>query len=150
MLSTNPAASTKVAKGTTVQVTVAAEPPIPVPSVVGQDQVQAQTTLQNAGFQVQVVPTPSSTVAAGKVISTTPAAGTLTPKGTTIQMAVSTGPQAVVVPNVINQTREAGTAALTSSGFNVVVNGCAAGQIIATQSPSGGEAPPGTTVTIGC
>jgi len=150
VLSTNPAAGTKAAKGSTVQVTVATEPPVPVPSVVGQDQVQAQTTLQNAGFQVQVVPTPSSTVAAGKVISTTPTAGTPTPKGTTIQMAVSTGPQAVVVPNVINQTREAGTAALTGAGFNVTVNGCAPGAIIATQSPSGGEAPPGTTVTIGC
>ena len=65
-------------------------------------------------------------------------------------MAVSTGPQAVVVPNVISQTREAGTAALTQAGFNVVVNGCAPGAIIATQSPSGGEAPPGTQVTIGC
>ncbi|HUV10999.1 MAG TPA: PASTA domain-containing protein, partial [Acidimicrobiia bacterium] len=150
VLSTNPPAGTAVAKGSGVQVTVASEPPVPVPSVVGQDQVQAQTTLQNAGFQVTVVPTPGNTVAAGKVISTNPEAGTLTPKGTTIQMAVSTGPQAVPVPNVINQAREAGTAALTQVGFNVVVNGCAAGQIIATQSPSGGEAPPGTTVTIGC
>ena len=150
VLSTDPVAGTKVAKGSPIAVTVAAEPPVPVPSVVGQDQVQAQTTLQNAGFQVTVVPTPSNTVAAGKVVSTTPAAGTPTPKGTTIQMAVSTGPQAVVVPNVISQTREAGTAALTQAGFNVVVNGCAPGAIIATQSPSGGEAPPGTQVTIGC
>ena len=150
VLATDPVSGTKVAKGSTVKLTVAAEPPVAVPAVVGQDQVQAQTTLQNAGFQVQVVPTPSNTVAAGKVISTTPAAGTLTPKGTTIQMAVSTGPQAVAVPNVINQTREAGTAALTQAGFNVVVNGCIAGQLIATQNPSGGEAPPGATVTIGC
>lgn len=150
VLATNPAAGATAAKGSTVQVTVATEPPVPVPSVVGQDQVQAQTTLQNAGFQVTVVPTPSNTVAAGKVISTTPAANTPTPKGTTIQMAVSTGPQAVAIPNVINQTREAGTAALTSAGFSVTVNGCAPGAIIATQNPSGGEAPPGTVVTIGC
>ena len=150
VLATTPPAGTKVAKGTTVQVTVAAEPPVPVPSVVGQDQVQAQTTLQNAGFQVQVVPTPSSTVAAGKVISTNPAAGTLAPKGSTVQVAVSTGPQSVTVPNVISQTREAGTATLTMAGFNVTVNGCAPGAIIATQNPSGGEAPPGSVVTIGC
>ena len=98
-----PAGGTKVDKGTTVQVVVAAEPPVDIPNVDGQDQVAAQQALQAAGFQVQVVPTPSDTVPGGKVISTDPAAGTKAPKGTTVSMQVSTGPTTVAIPNVVGQ-----------------------------------------------
>jgi serine/threonine-protein kinase len=150
VLSTNPVAGTKVDKGTAVELTVAKEPPVDVPSVAGQDQVQAQTTLQNAGFQVTVAGAPSNTVAAGKVISTNPAGGTKAPKGSTVTMSVSTGPQSVAIPNVIGQTREAASATLTGAGFSVTINGCNPGQAIVSQNPAGGEAPPGSAVTIGC
>jgi serine/threonine-protein kinase len=150
VLSTNPAANTTVDKGTAVELQVAAEPPVAVPNVAGQDQVAAQTALQAAGFQVTVQGVPNNTVAAGKVISTNPAGGTMAPKGTTITMQVSTGPTSVAIPNTIGQTRENGTAALTGAGFNVTVNGCAPGGLIVSQSPAGGEAPPGSAVTIGC
>jgi serine/threonine-protein kinase len=150
VLSTDPVAGTKVAKGTAVTVAVAAEPPVAIPSVAGQDQVAAQTALQAAGFQVTVQGTPSNTVAAGKVIATTPAADTKAPKGSTVTMQVSTGPQSVAIPNTIGQTREAASAALTGAGFNVTINGCNPGQAIVSQTPAGGEAPPGTAVTIGC
>jgi beta-lactam-binding protein with PASTA domain/tRNA A-37 threonylcarbamoyl transferase component Bud32 len=150
VLATNPAAGTTVDKGSAVEVQVAAEPPVDVPSVVGQDQVAAQNTLQTAGFQVTVQPVPNNTVAAGKVVATTPAGGTKAPKGTTITMQVSTGPTSVAIPNVVGQTRENASAALTGAGFNVTINGCAPGATIASQNPAGGEAPPGTGVTIGC
>jgi len=65
-------------------------------------------------------------------------------------MQVSTGPQSAAVPNTIGQTREAASAALTGAGFNVTINGCNPGQAIVSQTPAGGEAPPGTAVTIGC
>jgi serine/threonine-protein kinase len=150
VLSTDPVAGTKVDKGTAVTVTVAAEPPVAVPSVTGQDQVAAQTALQTAGFQVTVQGVPNNTVAAGKVIATTPTGGTKAPKGSTVTMQVSTGPQSAAVPNTIGQTREAASAALTGAGFNVTINGCNPGQVILSQNPAGGEAPPGTGVTIGC
>ncbi|MCJ7673141.1 MAG: Stk1 family PASTA domain-containing Ser/Thr kinase [Acidimicrobiia bacterium] len=150
VLSTDPAAGTKVDKGTAVTVTVAAEPAVAIPSVTGQDQVAAQTTLQTAGFQVTVQGVPDNTIPAGKVIATTPAGGTKAPKGSTVTMQVSTGPQSVAIPNTIGQTREAAQAALTGAGFNVTINGCNPGQLIASQTPAGGEAPPGTGVTIGC
>jgi serine/threonine-protein kinase len=150
VLSTDPVAGTKVDKGTAVTLTVALEPPVTIPSVAGQDQVAAQTALQTAGFQVTVQGVPSNTVAAGKVIGTTPAGGTKAPKGSTVTMQVSTGPQSVAIPNTIGQTREAASAALTGAGFNVTINGCNPGQAIVSQNPAGGEAPPGTGVTIGC
>lgn len=150
VISTNPVAGTRVDKGTGVELTVAKEPPVDVPSVAGQDQVQAQTSLQNAGFQVTVRGEPSTTVPAGKVISTNPTGGTKAPKGTTITMLVSTGPQSVTIPNVIGQAREAASATLTTAGFSVTINGCIAGQAIVSQSPAGGDAPPGSIVTIGC
>ena len=150
VLAMAPVAGTKVDKGTTVQLTVATEPPIVVPDVRGQDQVQAQTVLQNAGFQVSVVPTPDNTVPAGKVINTDPAPGAKAPKGTTISVQVSQGPQTVTIPNIVGQPIEGAAGTLTGAGFNVVVTGCTVGEKVKTQSPAGGDAPVGTTVTIGC
>ena len=68
-----------------------------------------------------------------------------------MNVSVSTGPQQVTIPNTIGQTQLAAQGALTGAGFNVTVNQVAnpanAGKVIA-QSPSGGQAPPGTNVTI--
>jgi len=151
VLAMSPTAETKVDKGTTVQLTVAVEPPIDVPDVRGQDQVQAQTVLQNAGFSVSVVPTPDATVPAGKVINTDPAPGAKAPKGTTISVSVSSGPQTATIPSVVGQPAQAAANTLAGAGFNVVVSGCTSGlKPVKTQTPAGGEAPVGTTVTISC
>jgi serine/threonine-protein kinase len=147
----DPAAGTKVDRNSAVTITVATEPPVDVPDVRGQDQVQAQTILQNAGFQVSVQPVPSNEVAAGKVVATDPAGGTKAPKGTTIVVQVSQGPQSVAIPSVIGQPAGNAGATLQGAGFNVVINGCATqSSPIVSQNPGAGEAPPGTTVTIGC
>ena len=151
VLSSSPVAGTKVDKGTTVTVTVAAELPIAVPDVRGQDQVQAQAILQNAGFQVSVAPVPNNDVAAGKVVNTDPAPGAMVPKGTTIAVSVSQGPQTVAIPSVVGQPAQAASNALTGAGFNVVIQGCTGLKAVKTQSPgAGGTVPVGTTVTIIC
>ena len=151
VLSMSPVAGTKVDKGTTVQLTVAVEPPVAVPDVRGQDQVQAQTVLQNAGFQISVVPQPDPTVPAGKVVNTDPPPGTMAPKGTTVSVLVSSGPQTAAIPSVIGQPAQTAAQTLTGAGFNVVVSGCTGQKPIKTQSPGGGgEAPVGATVTISC
>jgi len=150
VLATNPAADAKADRGSTVQVTVAVEPPVDVPNVVGQEQTAAQTALQTAGFQVSVTPVPSNQTA-GTVVATDPAGGAKAAKGSTVTMQVSTGPQAVAIPNLIGQPAGAAGASLQAAGFNVVINGCATGLTpVVSQNPGGGEAPPGTTVTIGC
>jgi serine/threonine-protein kinase len=150
VLAMNPVAGTQVDRGTTIQITVAVEAPIDVPNVVGQEQTAAQTTLTTAGFQIAVSPVPSNQPA-GTVVATDPAGGTRAPKGSTINMQVSTGPQSVAIPSVIGQPAGTAGASLQAAGFNVVINGCATQETpIASQNPGGGEAPPGTQITIGC
>ena len=60
-----------------------------VPNVVGQDQQTATNTLQNAGFQVQVImvppPDPSQS---GLVVDEQPAGGTRAPDGSTVTIYV--------------------------------------------------------------
>jgi serine/threonine-protein kinase len=150
VLSTAPVAGTKVDKGTAVTVTVAADPAVAIPSVTGQDQAAAQTALQAAGFQVTVQGMPDPTLPAGKVIATIPVAGTKAPKGSSVTMQVSTGPQSVVIPNTIGLTPQAAKATLTAAGFVVTVSNCLQIDIVASQSPAGGEAPSGSPVIIGC
>jgi eukaryotic-like serine/threonine-protein kinase len=147
----SPAAGTKVDKGTTVTLTVAQQPPITVPDVRGQDQVQAQTILQNAGFQVSVAPASDPTVPTGKVISTDPPAGAQATKGSTISVSVSTGPATAEIPNVVGASAQSASTALTGAGFNVVIAKCSAfNNVVKTQSPGAGTAPVGTAVTISC
>jgi serine/threonine-protein kinase len=158
VLATDPAAGAKVPKpapggpNPTVNVTVAKEPPVPIPDVSGQDPTQASNVLGQAGFQVQTVPTPSDTVPAGKVIGTDPPANTPTAKGTVVNLLVSTGPNLITVPNTVGQNYTDASNQLLGAGFGVTiqcVNGPAAnhGKVIA-QSPSSGQFPRLTNVTI--
>lgn len=154
VIRTVPAPNAKVEKGTEVVVFVSTGPaPAPVPDVIGVDQVAATQTLVNAGFVVQKSTAPSSSVAAGAVISTTPAAGTPAPRGSTVKMVVSTGPEQVTVPNVIGKTQSAATTTLTGLDFNVTVvqvpSSVANNGMVIAQSPSGGStATKGTSVQI--
>jgi beta-lactam-binding protein with PASTA domain len=121
-----------------------------VPDVRGQDQTQASTVLQTAGFQVTVVPQANNTVPSGKVINTIPPPGTMANKGDSIQMVVSTGPSTITVPNVVGQNRQDAIAALTAAGLNVQAS-CGTNSPVVSQNPAGGSmVPPGSTVAIAC
>jgi serine/threonine-protein kinase len=158
VVSTDPGAGTKVPKsaagqpGPTVTVNVAREPTVAVPDVANQDVFTANTALTAAGLVGQAVPTPSPTVAKGLVIGTAPAAGQQVPKGTTIQVQVSTGPELIDVPNVVGQTQAAAEAALLGAGLGVqeqFVNGGPAKKgLVISQNPAGGQVPKGSTVAI--
>jgi serine/threonine-protein kinase len=151
VLATNPPADAKAARGSTIQVTVSVEPPVDVPNVVGQEQTAAQTALQNAGFTVAVTPVPTNAQPPGTVVATDPAGGTKAPKGSTVQMQVATPPPAVAIPSVIGQPAGTAGQTLQAAGFNVVINGCATQTTpIVSQTPGGGEAPPGSQVSISC
>jgi serine/threonine-protein kinase len=124
-----------------------------VPDVTGKDQVEATQTLNDAGLKVSKTTQPSSTVAAGSVISTSPAAGVQAPRGSTVTMVVSTGPQQVDVPNVIGKTQSDATSTLTAAAFDVRVvqvpsTPANSGKVI-TQAPTAGTTVnKGTQVTI--
>ncbi|MFN8024785.1 MAG: Stk1 family PASTA domain-containing Ser/Thr kinase [Acidimicrobiia bacterium] len=158
VVSTDPVAGTAVPKaaagqpGPAVTVNVAREPNVPVPDVTGQDVFAANNALAGAGFVVQAVPTASDSVPKGQVIGTNPAANTPVPRGSTVQVLVSTGPQLVDVPNVVGQTQDAAVAVLNQQlGLGVTVqlqiNPAKKGIVIA-QNPSSGQVPRGSTVVI--
>jgi len=70
--------------------------PIPIPSVAGQDQATATSTLEAAGFTVAVGGSENSDVTAGSVVRQDPS-GSAT-AGTTVTLTLSSGPAPVAPP----------------------------------------------------
>ena len=150
VLSMNPPAATKTTRGSSVVLAVAKAPQVAVPALTGQDQTAASNALQALGLQPQIVPQNNALVPAGKVIGTNPVAGTMVDKGSAVQLAVSTGPQTVAVPNVIGQLKTAATSTLTSAGFSVQVTCGTESPVISENPPAGTQANPGSIVAIAC
>jgi len=93
VISQEPAAGTSVPQGSAVNLVVSSGVQgATVPNVVSQTQAAAQTAITGVGLTVGTVTTaPSTTVAAGNIISQTPAAGTVIPLGSAVNFVVSTG-----------------------------------------------------------
>jgi serine/threonine-protein kinase len=72
----------------------------PVPQVEGLPQADAKAALRKAGFNVDVHRAYSDSVAAGKVISSSPQAGESLERGKTVKLTVSRGPQGISVPKL--------------------------------------------------
>jgi eukaryotic-like serine/threonine-protein kinase len=74
---------------------------VQVPNVLNLGQSTAAVTLKGVGLNPVAVPTPSSTVANGNVISTNPSSNAVNvAPGSTVKMFVSTGAKQVAVPQV--------------------------------------------------
>ena len=87
------AAGTSVPAGATVSLVISSGPQTAtVPNVVGQNQAAAQSAISGAGLNIGTVTTaPSTTVAAGNIISQDPAGGTAVALGTAVNLIVSMG-----------------------------------------------------------
>jgi serine/threonine-protein kinase len=131
-----------------------------VPNVATETVTQACNDIVNLGFLCGSTTSVSSNLTSGEVVSTSPPAGSLQPKGTTINLNVSSGPSSVTVLNVIGETEATAESMLTGQGFNPVAQ-CTTtppGSTTTTmptpgtvvdQSPEGGvSATPGASVTI--
>jgi serine/threonine-protein kinase len=151
VISTDPGVNQPVSNGSTVTLTVSDGPgQVSVPNVTGQSQSSATTQLKNAGFAVSVASTtqPSSSVAAGDVVSYTPS-GTQT-QGTTITLTISAGATQVTVPDVSGKNITDATNELKADGFNVVTHHVTlVFNTVVNQSPGGGQSSTaGATVTL--
>jgi serine/threonine-protein kinase len=150
VLTQNPAGETEAEEGSTVTLVVSAGPEqVEVPDVVGLSQQTAIDQVQAEGLLVDTQPVDSDQ-AAGTVISTDPAGGTLVDVGSTVVLSVSTGE--VEVPDVLGDSEATATATIENVGFNVTPvyeeSDETPGTVI-DQSPSGGTlARLGTTVVI--
>lgn len=89
-----------------------------IPDVTGQTTEVAKTKLEAAGFVLgSTTEAYSSTVAAGKIISQDPTAGTKRDKGTRVNVVVSKGTEQVTVPDLTNMTADQAKQALDRVGL---------------------------------
>lgn len=125
-----------------------------VPNVVDMSYDRAVEALQGEQLTASRVNQPDEKIAAGNVISSTPAAGTNVTAGQQVTLYVSTGPDTATVPTLdgINET-EARTA-LTNAGLTVGSirrqndAALAAGTVISATAEAGTEIAKGTTVNL--
>jgi serine/threonine-protein kinase len=138
----------KLRRSTKVGFTVSKGPrPITVPNVVGKSLADARETLVAVGFAV-ASPTYAydERVPAGRVIRTSPTAGTTAHAKDTVAVTVSKGPPVVAVPNVVGASRQDAQRILARAGLKVhyVDYPGFIGSVVARQSPK-----PGKMVRVG-
>jgi len=93
---------------------------VAVPDVVGQTEADAASVITGAGLVSGTSEAADETVPAGSVISQDPAAGTMVAAGSTVNIVVSTGPDApatVPVPDVAGLPEGDAQKALEDAGF---------------------------------
>jgi eukaryotic-like serine/threonine-protein kinase len=128
-----PSAGALVKKGARVSIVVSAGPAsAALPNVEGLSARAAIAKLRKEGFRPSTKTEPSTTVAAGKVIATNPPAGTELQLGSPVSVLVSSGPEAVHVPDVVGQSLSEAEATLTNAGLAV---GAVTQKVSTTQSP---------------
>lgn len=112
----------------------------------------AQAALRKAGLRVKVVKQSSTTVPAGQLIGTSPAAFAVITGGDLINVLVSTGPPHISVPDVLGETEASAEHTLTRGGLIVIVvtspGSAHLGQVIAETPAGGSSALRDSTVTI--
>jgi beta-lactam-binding protein with PASTA domain/tRNA A-37 threonylcarbamoyl transferase component Bud32 len=124
-----------------------------VPDVVGKRSGTAAQILQNRGFEVDIVPIQSDTVADDRVAGQRPEPGSEADEGSLVTITVSSGPGEAPVPLVqglpadeaADKLREAGFKSARRSEFSDTVK---AGRVIGTSPSEGSTVQRGTTVTL--
>jgi eukaryotic-like serine/threonine-protein kinase len=89
--------------------------------VIGKDTATATTELQGMGLKVVTQQVQNDTTPQGKVISTTPAAGTSVATGSTVTLTVSAGPTPVPVPDVRGKSVTEAQNILSQAGLQSAV-----------------------------
>jgi eukaryotic-like serine/threonine-protein kinase len=149
----SPARGSRVTRGTHVSVVVSSGPAsAAVPQVEGLSAASAADKLRAAGFKPSTQRQSSASVAAGRVIATSPPAGSVQQTGSAVTVLVSSGPARVRVPEVSGQSRSSAEAALTAAGLSVgTVTQRASTRTpgtVLSQSPSAGTLPAGGKVEL--
>jgi serine/threonine-protein kinase len=156
VISQNPAAGTSAAVGTRVSLVISrGKPKVTIPSEVGDTQAVAIAALQRAGLVAGVLTHETSThIAAGSVISETPAAGSVVMSGSTVNLVISSGRPVVLVPNESGLTQAEATASLTGKGLvlgtitRALSTTVAAGKVVSQSPVSGTSVLEGTAVAL--
>jgi serine/threonine-protein kinase len=117
VISSNPPQGNNVPANTVVTLFASTgAAPVAVPDVEGKPENLAQTTLQNAGFQVAMQTDAQSTEPSGTVVNQSPVGGTKVAPGSKVTIFVSGG---VNVPNVVGVPASSAVTLLQNDGFKV-------------------------------
>ncbi|MEZ5140849.1 MAG: PASTA domain-containing protein, partial [Acidimicrobiales bacterium] len=143
---------TRLERGSTVALVVSKGPePRTIPSgLVGSTEDAAVEALEALGLKAAIVRSYSDSVDEGRVISVLPRAGSTVPRGETVNVEVSRGPELVSVPSISGADSIAeAVSIITGAGLKAgSVSGPAAGTPVGTSPGAGTLVRPGSTVNI--
>ncbi|MDE3724450.1 Stk1 family PASTA domain-containing Ser/Thr kinase [Nocardiopsis sp. N85] len=155
VVETDPEAGSEIAVTEQIVLYVSSGPDArEIPSVEGQSEADARSTLGEAGFEnISSEQQSHASIASGQAIGTDPSAGDAVAPDTEITLYVSSGPQQVEVPDLQGMTRDQAQSALDQRGlvasFHEVEDASAPPNTVTAQSiQSGQQVDPGTTVTV--
>jgi beta-lactam-binding protein with PASTA domain/predicted Ser/Thr protein kinase len=129
-------------------------PTVAVPDVVGDPLQTAQVKLSQAGLKVDVVQEASDTAPKDEVISQDPRAGDQVATDSTVTLTVSTGPEAVAVPDLRGKTLDEARSLLADLDLEVGkitktdAPDVAEDEVISSDPPGGAQAAPGSKVDL--
>jgi serine/threonine-protein kinase len=119
-----------------------------VPDVRKQSQSAAGKALDAAGFTSSIKEVFSETVDKGAVLEQSPASGRA-PRGSTITLQVSKGPELITVPDIVGQPRQRAADKLKALGLNVRALAIPGpGTVRSSEPDAGTRVRKGATVTI--
>jgi serine/threonine-protein kinase len=151
VIGTSPAIGSRVGKGSTVTLIVSkGAHQATVPQVTGNSLAAAQSALRQAGLiPGKVVNQASTTIQAGIVISTTPAAGLAWPVNKPVTLVVSSGQP---VPSFVGQQKAVAEQWAAANGVSLnevtVKSSQPAGTVVQQSVPAGGSFTPHQVITI--
>ena len=153
----SPASSTPVARGSSVDVTVAVAPDrVAVPDVVGQDATAATQKLTDKLFLPVVVDVFVASPSRGTVMEQLPPPGTSWMTGRQVAIGVAAGPDTgagVKVPDLSGKQVDVALAELEAAGFNsrgfvLGIKSAVPNVVVNQLPPPGASVRPGTTVLV--
>jgi eukaryotic-like serine/threonine-protein kinase len=155
VISTDPGADATARVDDTIAINVSSGPEQrSVPDVSNLSPSTAAARLKEAGFgDVGQSEAAHPTVPRGAVSGTSPPAGTSIAVTDEITILISTGPGAVLLPDVVTQPTDVATKNLTIAGFTKILTApvdgiLPAGQVVATDPPAGTELAVDAPVTL--
>ncbi len=124
---------------------------VSVPTLVGLERSAAVQALERVGFAARVRQVPSQEEA-GTVVAQQPGAGRPAPRGSSVAINVSGGPQQIEVPNLIGLSEAEAGSQLTEAGLEArvfrVPSNEPQGEVIAQNPEAGAELERGSSVRI--
>lgn len=153
VLETDPEAGAEIEATDSIVIYVSSGPgDLEIPSVEGQSEADAMSTLNDAGFEnVTTESRANDTVAEGNAIGTEPSAGNQVAPSDEVTLIISSGPDQVQVPDLQGMTQDQAQSALESAGlsaeFQEQEDGAPEGTVI-NQSPAADQSVNADTTVV--